>query len=79
MGLNLERQVISLMKEPTKDRKKWIAKQLKQTPADNFPTEEDDDNLNMPDWLDQLTVEELDQLSNEDANLGKLEEIYSSR
>ncbi|MCO6528766.1 MAG: hypothetical protein J6565_08280 [Lactobacillus sp.] len=52
---------------------------MKQTPADNFPTEEEDDNLNMPDWLDQLTVEELDWLSNEDANLGKLEEIYSSR
>ena len=50
-----------------KKRKFWIAMQLLNDPDDNFPSEEENDNLNIPRWLDQLDSEELDWLSGLDS------------
>lgn len=50
-----------------KKRKFWIVMQLLNDPDDNFPSEEENDNLNIPRWLDQLDSEELDWLSGLDS------------
>ncbi|WP_158682760.1 hypothetical protein [Lactobacillus sp. CBA3606] len=50
------------MLEPSKERKFWIATQLLNDPDDNFPSEEENDNLNIPRWLDQLDSKELGYL-----------------
>lgn len=55
------------MSEPSKERKLWIATQLLNDPDDNFPSEEEDDNLYNPKWLEQLNSAELDWLSGLDS------------
>jgi len=63
------------MSEPNKERKLWIATQLLNDSDDNFPSEEEDDNLYLPKWLDQLDDKELNWLSGLDS--AQLDELMN--